>query len=109
MDVLLQKTITHKVIERYGKVNGYEKTENEREKAEITRRETEKRRKIRDDMRRILEEMLEARRDLNVEHLARDYNKLYVEELELTFVGEILCNQMTTLRNQELVFENQMA
>ncbi|KAK9082158.1 hypothetical protein Syun_031319 [Stephania yunnanensis] len=40
MDVQPKKTITDEVIERYGKINGYEDTKDEREKSEITRRET---------------------------------------------------------------------
>ncbi|KAK9125511.1 hypothetical protein Scep_014357 [Stephania cephalantha] len=107
MEVLLEKTITDEVIERYGRVNGYEDTEDEREKAKIAKREIDQRRKIKDDMRRILEEMSKARNDLNVEQPARAYDGLYMEESEFVFMGTILRNQMTTLRNQELVFENQ--
>ncbi|KAK9093068.1 hypothetical protein Syun_027979 [Stephania yunnanensis] len=61
IDVLSEKTITHEVIERYRRVDGYEDKEDEKEKAEITNRETERRMKIRDGTRRILEEMSEAR------------------------------------------------
>ncbi|KAK9118849.1 hypothetical protein Scep_016942 [Stephania cephalantha] len=50
--------------------------------------------------------MSEARNDPNVEQLSRDYNGLYMDELKLAFIGTILHNQKTTLRNQELAFKN---
>ncbi|KAK9160170.1 hypothetical protein Syun_006511 [Stephania yunnanensis] len=51
--------------------------------------------------------MLEARNDMNVEQRAWDYNRLYIEELELAFIGAVLRSQMTNLHNEELMFENQ--
>ncbi|KAK9151147.1 hypothetical protein Syun_009456 [Stephania yunnanensis] len=55
MDVLPKKTIMDEVIERYGIVNGYENTKDEREKVEIAKREIEQGRKIGDDTKRISE------------------------------------------------------
>ncbi|KAK9081025.1 hypothetical protein Syun_030705 [Stephania yunnanensis] len=99
MGFIPEKTITDEVIKRYGKINGYEDTKVERKKDEISGREKEKRRKIRDDTTRVLEEILEARHDSNVKQLARDYDGLYMEETESAFMGTILCNRRTTLRN----------
>ncbi|KAK9081674.1 hypothetical protein Syun_030892 [Stephania yunnanensis] len=90
MDVLPKKTISNNVAERYRKVNGYEDTKDEGERAEIARRGTKQKRKIRDDVGRILEEMLEARHDPNVEWPAWDYDGLYMEKPELSFMGAIL-------------------
>ncbi|KAK9151330.1 hypothetical protein Syun_009639 [Stephania yunnanensis] len=56
-----------------------------------------------------MEEMSKAKNDPNVEQPARDYDGIYVEEFELSFMGTILRNQIRTLRNQELVFEKQKA
>ncbi|KAK9142955.1 hypothetical protein Syun_012355 [Stephania yunnanensis] len=42
-----------------------------------------------------------------MERPAKDYEGLYREESELAFMGAILCNEMTTLRNQDLIFEKQ--
>ncbi|KAK9135562.1 hypothetical protein Syun_014892 [Stephania yunnanensis] len=97
MDVLPKKSITEELIERYGRVNGYEDAEDERERVKIARREIEQRTKIKYDTRRILEEMSEVKNVSNMEQPTMDYDKLYKEE------------QMTTLCNQELVFENQRA
>ncbi|KAK9151254.1 hypothetical protein Syun_009563 [Stephania yunnanensis] len=94
MDVLLKKTITDEFIERYGKINYYEDTKDEREKTEIARREKEVRRKIRDDTRRMLEEVSKAKNDPTVEQPTWDYDGLYMEELELAFKGTILQNQI---------------
>ncbi|KAK9107086.1 hypothetical protein Syun_023097 [Stephania yunnanensis] len=80
INVLPEKTISHEVIKRYGKVNDNEDTEDEIERAEIARRENEHRRKIKYDTRRIVEEMSEARNDPNVEQPARDYDRIYMEE-----------------------------
>ncbi|KAK9121380.1 hypothetical protein Syun_018997 [Stephania yunnanensis] len=86
MDILPENTIIDEVIKRYGRVNGCEDIEDERESAEIARRETGKRRKIKDDTRRFLEEMSKARHDPNVEHPTRDYDGLYIEELKNTYL-----------------------
>ncbi|KAK9142748.1 hypothetical protein Syun_012148 [Stephania yunnanensis] len=100
---LLAKTITYKVIERYGKANGYDDTYDEREKAEIARRETKQKRKIRDDTRRIMEKLSEARNDRNMEQPTRNCDGLCIEQRVLAFNGAILCNQMTALNNPQLV------
>ncbi|KAK9160606.1 hypothetical protein Syun_006947 [Stephania yunnanensis] len=109
IDVLLKKTMTNEVIDRYEKIDRYTDFEYEKEKAEIASRETEQRRKIRTDKRRVLEEKQGARNNLNVEQPTMDYNGLYMEESEFTFMGTILRNRLRTPRNHELVFENQMA
>ncbi|KAK9151235.1 hypothetical protein Syun_009544 [Stephania yunnanensis] len=103
MDVLPEKTITDEIIERYRRMNGYQDIEGERERVEIARRKIEQRKKIRDDTRRILKEMSKTRNNLNVEQPIRDYDGLYMDELELGFIGVISHNQMTTLHNQKLV------
>ncbi|KAK9098501.1 hypothetical protein Syun_025546 [Stephania yunnanensis] len=109
MDVLPEKTIIDKVIKRCRRVNGYKDVKNEREMVEIAKRETVQRKKIKDDTRRILEVMSKTKNDPNMEQPMRDYDGLYMEESELAFVDEILRNQMTTLHNHELVFQNQKA
>ncbi|KAK9160492.1 hypothetical protein Syun_006833 [Stephania yunnanensis] len=107
MDVLPEKTITDEVIERYGRLDGYEDIRDERERAKIGRRKTKQRTKIKDSIRSILEEMSDAIKDPNVEQPTRDYDGLYTEGSKLAFMGAIPCNQMTILYSQELVFENQ--
>ncbi|KAK9114072.1 hypothetical protein Syun_020869 [Stephania yunnanensis] len=107
--VFQEKTIIDEVIERYGKIDRYEESEDKREKVEIASREIEQRRKYRDDTRRVLEEMLRSRNNLNVEQPFMDNDGLYMEELELAFMCTILHSKMRTLRIQELVFENQRA
>ncbi|KAK9160765.1 hypothetical protein Syun_007106 [Stephania yunnanensis] len=92
MDILPEKTIMDEVNERYGRMNSYEDTKDERERVEICRRETKQRRKIIDDTSRILEEMPEARLDPNVGQHAREYDRLYMEESELAFMGATLHN-----------------
>ncbi|KAK9162903.1 hypothetical protein Syun_003805 [Stephania yunnanensis] len=57
---------------------------------------------------RVLEEMSRARNNLNVEQPDTNFDGLYMEELELAFMGSILRNQVGTLRNQGLVFKNHM-
>ncbi|KAK9107254.1 hypothetical protein Syun_023265 [Stephania yunnanensis] len=53
--------------------------------------------------------MSRPRNDPNVEQPARDYDGIYIEKSELAFMGTILRNQVRTLMNQELVFENKIA
>ncbi|KAK9151011.1 hypothetical protein Syun_009320 [Stephania yunnanensis] len=81
----------------------------EKERVVIAITKIKQRRIIRYNTRRILEEMPEARNDPNMKQPTRDYDELYMEELELAFMGAILRNQMTTLRNKDLVFKNQKA
>ncbi|KAK9142620.1 hypothetical protein Syun_012020 [Stephania yunnanensis] len=72
-----------------------------KKKAEIASREMEQRRKIRDEMRKVLEEMSRVRNNPNSEQPATNFDNLYMEELELAFIGSILRNQVMTLRKFE--------